>query len=45
LTLKLKDPSGNSIVKNPFAPKTDKNLQISQFKRSQQELLAMGYSI
>jgi hypothetical protein len=26
LTLKLSDPSGNSTVKNPFAPKIDKNL-------------------
>jgi C4-type Zn-finger protein len=45
LTLKLRDPSGNSNIKNPFAPKLDKNLQISQFKRTMDELIKMGYSI
>lgn len=34
LTVKLRDPSGNSTIKNPFAPKVDKNLEIVQFQRT-----------
>lgn len=34
LTIKLRDPSGNSNIKNPYAPKLDKNLQVTQFKRT-----------
>jgi zinc finger protein len=44
LTIKIRDPSGNSIIKNPFAPKVDKNMEITHFERSMEELEAMGYS-
>lgn len=44
LTVKIKDPSGNSAIKNPFAPKADKNMEISNYQRSMEELISMGYS-
>jgi C4-type Zn-finger protein len=31
LTIKVRDPSGNSMIKNPYAPKIDKNLEITNF--------------
>jgi hypothetical protein len=34
LTIKITDPSGNSNIKNPFAPKADKNLEITYTKRT-----------
>lgn len=45
LTVKLKDPSGNSNIKNPFAPRIDKQMEISYFRRTLEELGKMGYSI
>ena len=45
LTIKLRDPSGNSNIKNPFAPSLDKNMEISYFRRTLEELQKMGYSI
>jgi len=45
LTIKLKDPSGNSNIKNPFAPRIDKNMEIGYFRRTMEELKAMGYSV
>ena len=45
LTMKLRDPSGNSNVKNPFAPSLDKQMEISYFRRTLEELQKMGYSI
>jgi zinc finger protein len=44
LTLKLRDPSGNSNIKNPFAPRIDKHMKIRSFKRTKEELLVMGYN-
>lgn len=44
LTVKIRDPSGNSNIKNPFAPKVDKNMEITHFERSVEELTKMGYS-
>jgi C4-type Zn-finger protein len=44
LTFKLRDPSGNSNIKNPFAPRIDKNMEIRYFKRTREELIAMGYN-
>ena len=41
----MRDPSGNSIIKNPYAPKQDKNLQITSIPRTVEELADMGYSI
>lgn len=40
----MRDPSGNSTIKNPFAPKIDKNMEIRSFERSMDELIQMGYS-
>jgi len=31
LTVRVRDPSGNSNIKNPYAPKVDKNLEITNF--------------
>ena len=42
--MKIRDPSGNSNIKNPFAPKADKNMEITHFERSVEELTKMGYS-
>ncbi len=44
LTVKVRDPSGNSYIKNPYAPKADKNLEITSFERTMDELVQMGYS-
>jgi zinc finger protein len=44
LTIRIRDPSGNSAIKNPFAPKLDKNMQTTNFERTMEELVAMGYS-
>lgn len=44
LTVKIRDPSGNSNIKNPFAPKMDKNLEITHFTRTIEEIVSMGYS-
>ena len=45
ITLKIKDPSGNSYIKNPFAPQFDKFTQTRYFRRTLEELKEMGYSI
>lgn len=45
LTIKIRDPSGNSNIKNPFAPRLDKQMEISYFRRTLEELKNMGYSI
>lgn len=45
MTFKLRDPSGNSNIKNPFAPKIDKNMEVRYFKRTKEELIAMGYNV
>ena len=45
LTVRVRDPSGNSHIKNPFAPQQDKNMEVSSFLRSLEEFMAMGYSI
>ena len=45
LTIKIRDPSGNSNIKNPFAPSLDKQMEISYFRRTLDELQKMGYSI
>lgn len=38
ITVKLFDPSGNSYIKNPNAPKIDKNMHIVNFTRTAQQL-------
>lgn len=45
MTIKIIDPSGNSNIKNPQAPKQDKNLQITNIPRTLEDLTRMGYSI
>lgn len=45
LTVKIRDPSGNSNIKNPFAPRIDKQMEITYFRRTLEELQKMGYSI
>ena len=45
LTIRLRDPSGNANIKNPYAPKQDKNLQVTNIPRTMDELISMGYSI
>ena len=45
LTIKVYDPSGNSNIKNPFSPQLDKNMHITHFHRSVEQLLKMGYSM
>lgn len=43
-TLNILDPSGNSYVKNPFAPKLDHRLFISYFTRTKDQIIEMGYN-
>jgi C4-type Zn-finger protein len=45
ISIRIKDPSGNSNIKNPYAPKVDKNLHISNVPRTLEDLVAMGYSV
>lgn len=33
-TLHIRDPSGNSFIKNPYAPKSDPNLKTAYFIRT-----------
>lgn len=42
-TFEIDDPSGNSFIKNPFAPKNDPELVEKKYKRSREQLQAMGY--
>ena len=45
MTVKIQDPSGNSNIKNPFAPKLDHRLFISYVPRTLEEMKKMGYSL
>ena len=45
LSVKIRDPSGNSNIKNPYAPRLDKQMEITYFRRTLEELQKMGYSI
>jgi zinc finger protein len=38
------DPSGNSFIKNPYAPNVDKKVKIEKYLRSVEQLVEMGYS-
>lgn len=44
-TIILDDPSGNSFIKNPLAPKTDPRLHFHPYNRTAQMLKEMGYSV
>jgi len=39
----LEDPSGNSYIKNPYAPTEDPQMKIKHFNRTVEQLDAMGY--
>lgn len=39
----IEDPSGNSFIKNPYAPKRDPHLSEEKFVRTPEQLKAMGY--
>lgn len=39
------DPSGNSFIKNPYAPNQDHNMIIQKIPRTLEQLSQMGYSI
>jgi len=41
-TLRIRDPSGNSFVENPLAPKDDPALCIAKFHRNLEELKMLG---
>lgn len=41
-TLILNDPSGNSFVENPHAPRLDENLKITHYKRSLEQDKLLG---
>lgn len=38
----LDDPSGNSFVENPHAPKKDENMTVNHYKRSPEQCEALG---
>ncbi|EZG55238.1 ZPR1 zinc-finger protein [Gregarina niphandrodes] len=42
-TIIIDDPSGNSFVENPLAPKKDAQLRIERYRRTQEQLHQMGY--
>jgi zinc finger protein len=44
-TFELYDPSGNSFIENPMAPKIDENIQFKKFQRSLQDYQVMGYPV
>ncbi len=44
LTIKIRDPSGNSNIKNLNYPLPDKNIQICYFERTVEELMAIGFT-
>jgi zinc finger protein len=39
----IDDPSGNSFVKNPFAPNSDPEMKIEKYYRTKEQCEAMGY--
>ncbi|KAH6562354.1 hypothetical protein BASA62_009198 [Batrachochytrium salamandrivorans] len=43
-TMTLDDPSGNSYIENPEAPKPDAHLQTTHYKRTREQIEAMGYN-
>lgn len=44
-TVILDDPSGNSFIKNPLAPKSDPRLHYNYYNRTAQMMKEMGYSV
>jgi zinc finger protein len=43
-TLELDDPSGNSYIKNPYAPSEDAQMKIKYYNRSLEQMKIMGYN-
>ena len=39
----LDDPSGNSFIRNPFAPNSDPEMRIEKYIRTKEQAKAMGY--
>jgi len=44
-TFEVIDPSGNSFIQNPYAPKPDAYLKERKFMRTAQDYLQMGYQV
>lgn len=44
-TFELIDPSGNSFIQNPYAPKPDANLSETKFMRTALDYQMMGYQV
>lgn len=44
-TIIIDDPSGNSFIKNPLAPKLDPRLHFNHYKRTTKMIEDMGYSV
>ena len=44
LTIELNDPSGNSFIKNENFPSSDPKLKIDYYKRTRDQLQAMGFN-
>jgi len=42
--IELDDPSGNSFIKNPYAPSEDPQLKFKYYNRSIEQIKAMGYN-
>jgi len=41
----IDDPSGNSFIKNPFAPNSDPDMQVEKYNRTNEQCESMGYSV
>ena len=41
--IELDDPSGNSYIKNPYAPTEDPQMKITHYNRTIEQIKAMGY--
>lgn len=41
----MDDPSGNSYIKNPHAPKEDPNLILEIYQRTNEHLVKMGFDV
>ncbi|XP_051788222.1 zinc finger protein ZPR1 isoform X2 [Erpetoichthys calabaricus] len=44
-TLIIDDPSGNSFVENPFAPRADEVLSVTHYERNAQQNLQLGIKV
>jgi zinc finger protein len=44
-TVEITDPSGNSFIQNPDAPKVDPHLNVKRYDRSLEDYSTMGYNV